>query len=841
MSVLIMRFLKTVTFLTFILLTIGSTLAQDRFERFYQTNDEDFVTVHMAIRGSSYLIYSAELNEDGQVIGTNITSLDQKGSVNWSNSFLYGDSLIIRNIGEIVILEDGGIAFSALLDTIGTNKVITKIDNNGTVLWSVLGGQHTDLPTIASDRLNLLEVNGQKILSTHVVEEDDGTDLYLISTLYDGQFDWAKKMAAADTTGNALRESIRDMTVLQDSTVLLAGNLSSVSRQLFLTNITDSCDVHWSRSYTGDFGAGLSQSVMSIDQLVDGSIVLLGAQAGSTTNTFVLRVDSSGHYMRSWMLRSNDPAYELIPNKIIGLQDTTVSVAMKRLDLSSNIVQPLIIHFDLDTTVVFQTLLKEVVDGQVDRSGFVTPDSMTVAMAVSVDTNDSVIPYVIKLDEQGQTLCNESVDLVMVDSVFFYTDTLVWMTTSVEAFDSVRTISENYGGFSPPTLNLPDTFFCPQDPVIFTVDARVPGAIAYIWDDLRTDSIRTFFEEGMYSLTVTVGTDVCFELCDTTTITVREFPEAAIVQDAVNFCSTGEILLGVVSQNQIREVLWSTGETTQQIAVTELMGYSVRIIDDCGNEAEASINLSDFSRSNAPIIDRSDADICVDNTIRLSVGNIPLEDLSWSTGETDVASIVISEPGTYTASNNEQFCPGETSIVIPDDAFVPDISVNIDETCSNPIVLLISGEGIVAQEWNDGSTRPFLNVTEPGTYTVTVFDACGDSETASIDISEDRVLECIPPPQGVECLQWPNAFIPSSNEENNQTFGPKNDCVILQDYELRIYNRWGKNIFTSNNVDARWNGRVNGDNAPPDVYFWWAKYSDGSTTFQDEGDVTLIR
>lgn len=831
-------------FACFILLFISFcpySVAQDRFERLYTTSNENFVALSMSIAGSGYLIYSAELDDDGLIPRTNLTKLDQKGNIDWSYSFEYGDSLFVKDIGEVILLKDGNISISALLDKHGMNKVVTTIDPNGTVLWSALFGQEDDNAEISSARSNLIEVNGDKLLSTNILEVNDGTDLFLTSLLYTGDLDWAHIFTAADTSGMGLTESIRDSRLLRDSTVLIAGNLSSAEKQLFLTVLSDSSDIIWARTYTGDFGTGLSQSLMSVTELTDGSLAVLGAQAGSTTHTFLLHLDSSGIYKESWMFRSNDAQYELIPNNVVSMADTSVVISMKRLNLTDNTVEPLIFKFDLDSAFAYQTVLKPSIDAKVDRSGLVTKDSQSVAFLTTIDTNDFFNPYVVKLDDGGQTLCSDVADLLTIDSVFFRTDTLEWTVSEVTEVDSIETISRSYGGFSPPVLMLGDTFFCPQDPVIFTVDASIEGAVAYLWDDMNTDSVRTFFEEGMYSVIVTVGKNICYELCDTTTISVREFPEAAISQNAINFCSTGEILLLVSSQNQITEILWSTGETTPVIAVSELTNYSVQIVDDCGNTAQASIDLSDFTRANVPIIERSDDNLCVDNTISLSVNNIDPANLIWSNGAQGVSQITVDAPGTYTVQNVEPFCPGESNIIIAENDFVPDLSVNIEEFCDNPIILLLSGEGILTQEWSDGSNSTFISVTEAGTYFVTVTNICGEMETASLEITEERVRECIPPIVGVACLQWPNAFIPSSNEENNQTFGPKNDCANVQNYELNIFNRWGENIYTSTSVDIRWNGRVGSELAPPDVYFWWATYSDGNTEFQDEGDVTLIR
>jgi len=55
--------------------------------------------------------------------------------------------------------------------------------------------------------------------------------------------------------------------------------------------------------------------------------------------------------------------------------------------------------------------------------------------------------------------------------------------------------------------------------------------------------------------------------------------------------------------------------------------------------------------------------------------------------------------------------------------------------------------------------------------------------------------------------------------------------ATIENYELSIYNRWGNRVFQSNNIDTRWST----------VYFWYATYDINDNTFENEGDVTIIR
>lgn len=88
-------------------------------------------------------------------------------------------------------------------------------------------------------------------------------------------------------------------------------------------------------------------------------------------------------------------------------------------------------------------------------------------------------------------------------------------------------------------------------------------------------------------------------------------------------------------------------------------------------------------------------------------------------------------------------------------------------------------------------------------------------------------------------LDVPNAFTPGRFGQNSvikvQGFGI--DRMIF-----RIYNRWGKMVFESNDQNIGWDGTYQGNAQPMDVYAYTleATYFDGTKTTRT-GDITLIR
>jgi gliding motility-associated-like protein len=269
------------------------------------------------------------------------------------------------------------------------------------------------------------------------------------------------------------------------------------------------------------------------------------------------------------------------------------------------------------------------------------------------------------------------------------------------------------------------------------------------------------------------------------------------------------------------------------------------VTDICGNTADASRTMTeaDFDITLNIGVSVTDENVCVDNTITLTASVDDPQGLVWSNGETNVASIFVTSAGNYTVTRAGEFCDELGAAEVSSGLFILPIDAEITPSCeSGPAFRLsVNGSGFFAQQWNTGTNTRAIFVTDPGNYRVTLTDGCGETEELDIVVTQEEINQCIPPVVGESCLRWPNAFLPEGDNENNKTFGPESDCGRVENYELHIFNRWGAEIFTSDRLETRWDGRKNGNYVPGDVYFYWSTYSDGTSTFKDEGDVTILR
>ena len=113
-------------------------------------------------------------------------------------------------------------------------------------------------------------------------------------------------------------------------------------------------------------------------------------------------------------------------------------------------------------------------------------------------------------------------------------------------------------------------------------------------------------------------------------------------------------------------------------------------------------------------------------------------------------------------------------------------------------------------------------------YEVLVTDAAGCSQTLNITVT---VLNSL--------AKMPNAFTPNNDSMNDVFNLVQSPNVVVTDF--RIYNRWGKQVYDLSDNAAGWDGNIDGEPAPADVYIYLIEFEFGGVKEVLKGDVTLIR
>jgi gliding motility-associated-like protein len=160
------------------------------------------------------------------------------------------------------------------------------------------------------------------------------------------------------------------------------------------------------------------------------------------------------------------------------------------------------------------------------------------------------------------------------------------------------------------------------------------------------------------------------------------------------------------------------------------------------------------------------------------------------------------------------------------------VNLGEDKTlCQGDILILDATTLNASYLWQDGSSNSTFTVIQQGLYWVkTTIDSCSSMDSINIIIEDCEIK-----------LEIPNFFSPN-NDGVNDVFVPSKIKGILSVNAL-IYNRWGNLVFTSDDLNIKWDGKTNnGDKVADGVYYWIVNFTDRNNNKSSKnGSITLLR
>ena len=257
----------------------------------------------------------------------------------------------------------------------------------------------------------------------------------------------------------------------------------------------------------------------------------------------------------------------------------------------------------------------------------------------------------------------------------------------------------------------------------------------YLWNTGENTATISITEAGIYSVEVTniFG-------CSYTDIINVDFVPIPVVElgPDVSFCDGGAVTFDAT--NPGCTYVWSTGETTSSITVTDAGIYSVMVYNILGcsetDEVEVEIFIS-------PVVDLGPDIISCDNEEVILDATTPLCTYNWSTGEI-TASIIAEESGIYSVIVTNSFSCTDTDEIIIELLESPAIEFILPETiCSDVAAFelnatpeggIYSGDGV-----SDSIFDPFT--AGLGSHIIT-YTYTGDNGCTSVSSSEIEVTIC---------------------------------------------------------------------------------------------------
>ena len=163
-----------------------------------------------------------------------------------------------------------------------------------------------------------------------------------------------------------------------------------------------------------------------------------------------------------------------------------------------------------------------------------------------------------------------------------------------------------------------------------------------------------------------------------------------------------------------------------------------------------------------------------------------------------------SEAGLHTFSRTIPSSLGCDSTITLNLTVQPTPNVNLGSNTQHcfeedgELTLTVPDGDCDSYSWSTGDVTQSISVSEGGTYAVTASKA-GCTERSVISIVERCPFY----------LYLPNCITPSDHDGINDVFYLPSTKDIVE-FEIFIYNRWGKLIYTSNDPHFHWDGTING-------------------------------
>ncbi len=403
-----------------------------------------------------------------------------------------------------------------------------------------------------------------------------------------------------------------------------------------------------------------------------------------------------------------------------------------------------------------------------------------------------------------------------------------------------------------------------------TIDATVtnvpPGAILNIADNHTKQPFLEFrwnvkdVVPGNYNLFLNLKDNNCpLSANQTIAYTLQVVKPAAASHTVTNptrCLYDAQVRIDFIEGTTPREItLWQNGQVLKTYVdtvgyITDKLGkgdYHVTIRSPkllCNSEYDFSI-VDSGSYPYAPAF--TSPHYCIDDSVEPIIitpgrfGDIIWRDMEGN--ELDEAPVIsTSQPGVYRWMVSELYevCESrrDTFEVFVHEQPLCEITTIPEHVCTGDKIYLTGSDETLDYEWlpselvnmeRDGSI--YTRVMVPTTYYAIATDQYGCKDTA--DITFNDVEPCCK-------FSYPTAFTPNGDGKNDgfRAIFYGNE----ESYDLAIYNRWGQEVFRTNNPKEYWNGSFGGKACEMGTYYYMVRGKCMTGTSEThKGEFILIR
>lgn len=311
------------------------------------------------------------------------------------------------------------------------------------------------------------------------------------------------------------------------------------------------------------------------------------------------------------------------------------------------------------------------------------------------------------------------------------------------------------------------------------------GFVNYHWNNGATGSSILVENAGTYSLQVT-DSNGCTNV-DSIQVVVWTLPIVDILVPTATCEGTPNTLTAV--SDQANSYAWSNSSTTAENTILQAGNYTVTVTDQngCTSTASANIGFNQPSQTALNLKVCPGASVTYNNTV-LFGGE--MKDFLFT---------------------NSFGCDSTVTVTVQEVA-LPPVDLGADTTLAAPIsYVLNAGPGYSNYQWNTGATTSFVIINQAGTYSVTVSNSIGCTDTDEIVVQ-----------------QASSTSEPSANLNLGVSPNPTSGTILVQltglqwdDYQLEVCNPAGKvlKVMKLGKIEHNYTHLVDISELPSGMYF----------------------
>ncbi len=265
--------------------------------------------------------------------------------------------------------------------------------------------------------------------------------------------------------------------------------------------------------------------------------------------------------------------------------------------------------------------------------------------------------------------------------------------------------------------------------------------VTYQWQNGETTATTQATGQGVYTVTITSNDSGCSAI-DEIGVSFLPLPSFDLGVGQ-NLCEGESATLNATTSNSTYQ--WQDGSTAPTLEVNATGTYTVTVTNsetDCSATDDVSITVHPL-----PQFDLGEAQTLCEGENTLLDATIEGGIYQWENGET-TSTISVSETGVYAVTVSLETGCSNTDLVNINFNPLPEPDLGEDQIlCEGESILLVAPNAD-SYEWQDGLSLPIFEVSQEGTYTVTVtIEGCKGSDEMSVFVNPlpSFDLEAIPP------------------------------------------------------------------------------------------------